>query len=336
MRIIKPLLFLALLLLMVEITFRIYMFGIGSLNPMLMNSYTQIHDSGIAQPARIPGVYYELRPNYDGWFKGARFSTNAEGLRDHEYSLRKPDDTFRVAVLGSSWTMGSGVQQEEIWHSVIESKLNIDNGATHYEFINFAVDQYGLGEIIATLEHKVPAYQPDLVIIAITHYTPTVLWLDPSAVYVEQPRRNSFFNFYTLRVIDMRLQLGLYSDSDTSRESFEGHTTVREQLERAADRIETFNKQTRIPVAVVKLAYTRGWATKAATDTSVFDADHEFVYFNIQDAIISHGYKGEQLRISIWDSHPNAMAHQLIAEEVLAGLRQNNLLPVTTSSSAAP
>lgn len=336
MRIIKPLLFLALLMLMVEITFRIYMFGIGSLNPMRMNSYTQIHDSGITQRARIPAVYYELRPNYDGWFKGVRFSTNSEGLRDHEYSLRKPDDTFRVAVLGSSWTMGSGVQQEEIWHSVIESQLNIDNGATRYEFINFAVDQYGLGEIIATLEHKVPAYQPDLVIIAITHYTPTVLWLDSSAVYVEQPRRNPFFNFYTLRVIDMRLQLGLYSDSDTNRESFKGHTTVRQQLERAVERIETFSNQISIPVAVVKLAYMRGWAAKSDTDMSVFDTDHEFVYFDIQDAIISHGYKGKQLRISTWDSHPNAIAHQLIAEEVLVGLRKNNLLPVPTSSSAAP
>ena len=338
MRIIKPLLFFALVLLMVEITFRVYLFGTDSLNPMRMNSYTQIHDSGLTQPARIPSIYYELRPNYDGWFKGSRFETNAEGLRDQNYTLDKPADTFRVAVLGSSWTMGSGVEQEEIWHSVLENTLNSDEGPLRYEFINFAVDQYGLGEIVATLENKVPAYQPDLVVIALTYYTPTVLWLDPSAKYVEQPRRNPFFNFYVLRVIDMRLNLGMFEDSDTRRESFVGHTTFRQQIERAVSHIETFSAETNIPAAVVKLAYTRGWGGNTAeTDTSLISSlSNSIVYFNIEEAVISHGYKGKQLRISNWDSHPNPLAHQLIADAVLAGLKENSLLPEAAGASTAP
>lgn len=334
MRIIKPLLFIAAMLLMVEISFRIYLFGTDSLNPMRMNSYTQIHDSGITTPAAIPAIYYELLPNFDGWYKGARFTTNAEGLRDKEYTKAKPADTFRVAVLGSSWTMGSGVAQEEIWHSVMESDLNERDKATHYEFINFAVDQYGLGEIVATLEQKVPEYAPDLILIAITYYTPTVLWREPQLPYVEQERRNPFFNFYTLRVLDMRLGLGMFSDSDTSRESVVGHTTTPQQLEQAKQRLNEYRAQTGIPVAVVKLAYTSGWQKKSGENASVLGApDKNFVFFNIEDEIVSQGYAGGQLRISNWDSHPNPLAHELIADAVMNGLVENNLLPETVPGS---
>jgi hypothetical protein len=343
MRIIKPVLFIAALLLMVEISFRIYLFGINSINPIRMNSYTQIHDSGITRPASIPAVYYELRPDFDGWYKGARFTTSSAGLRDREYPVSKPAETFRVAVLGSSWTMGSGVKQEEIWHSVIETELNNRGKSQHYEFINFGVDQYGLGEIIATLEHKVPAYQPDLILIALTHYTPTVLWPEPPVSYVEQKRRNPFFNFYTLRVIDLKFSLGIYTNSDTRRDSVVGKANLKRQLEHYIERVETFSRNTNIPVAMTKLAYSRKWKrnikldTEKISDTSILNSpDNEFVYISVLERVLNQGYKPINLRISNWDSHPNPIAHQLIANAVLEALIENNLIPAPASSSVTP
>jgi hypothetical protein len=343
MRIIKPVLFIAVLLLMVEISFRVYLFGINSINPMRMNSYTQIHDSGITQPASIPAVYYELRPEFDGWYKGTRFTTSSAGLRDREYPESKPADTFRVAVLGSSWTMGSGVKQEEVWHSVIETELNSRTKSLQYEFINFGVDQYGLGEIIATLENKVPAYQPDLVLIALTHYTPTVLWPDPPVSYIEHPRRNPFFNSYTLRVIDLRFSLGLFTNSDTRRESVIGESNFHHQMENYIERVETFSKTTKIPVVVTKLAYSHKWKRNIQPDavkepaTSILNLpDNDFVFIPVLDKVLSRGYKPINLRISNWDSHPNPLAHQLIADAVLEALIENDLIPETAGSSVTP
>jgi hypothetical protein len=337
MRFLKPLLFIGAVLLMVELSFRVYLFGVNSLNPLRMNSYTQIHDSGLTQAASVPAVYFELRPDSNSWYKGERFTTNSAGLRDTEYAKDKPADTFRVAVLGSSWTMGSGVLLENVWHSLLEQELNATNAKLNFEVISFGVDQYGLGEIVATLEHKVPAYDPDLVIIALTHYTPTVLWPEPPITYEPSARRNPFFNYYTARVIDLRLNLGLFPNSDTRRESVAGDGDFRRQLYRALQSFSTYNTTTGTPVAIVRLAYTGRWTIKNQTVGSLFDTlDDNLVYFDVLEQVRSQGHKPRQLRISNWDSHPNAMAHQLIAEAVRNSLIANELLPSADDQPVGP
>jgi hypothetical protein len=328
MRFVRPLLFIVALLLMVELSFRVYLFGPVSLNPLKMNSFNQIHRSGMTQAASIPAVYFELKPDLDTWYKGTPFITNGQGLRDDEYPLVKEDGTFRVAVLGSSWTMGSGVEAQEIWHSVVEQQLNRDFAPQKFELINFGVDQYGIGEIIATLDNKIAAYGPDLVIIAITQFTPTIEWPDPPVPYVEQPRHNPFFESYTLRVIDLTLGLGLYSDSEETRKSVSNPGQLRQQLEVAVEHIERFSDHYDVPVMLVKLAYSGGWQNAGtAYEQYLASASDKLIFINTLESVRSHGYKPKELRISNWDSHPNVLAHQLLAEAVLQGLQENRLLP---------
>jgi len=328
MRFVKPLLFIGAVMLMVELSFRVYLFGANSLNPWKMDSYNQIHTSGMTQPASDPAVYYELIPNLDTLYKGVRFATNSAGLRDIEYAKQRPDGVFRVAVLGSSWTMGSGVPQEQIWHSVMESSLSAEYAGTDFEFLNFGVDQYGMAEIVATLEQKVAAWQPDLILVAITNYTPTVLWPDPPQQYKSQPRRHPFFNYYTLRVLDLRLGLGLYPDSDERRPSATAEGAILQQMRRAFDRFSAFSAAHDVPVAMVKLAYAQRWATKNAPVRAYDESiNGDLVYFGILDRIGDSGYKPAQLRISTWDSHPNPLAHELIAAAILEELQERSFLP---------
>ena len=54
------------------------------------------------------------------------FKTNKIGLRDKEYILKKPLHTYRVAVFGDSWTVGSGVKEENIYSSLLEDYYNKD------------------------------------------------------------------------------------------------------------------------------------------------------------------------------------------------------------------
>ncbi|MEJ2139307.1 MAG: SGNH/GDSL hydrolase family protein [Gammaproteobacteria bacterium] len=328
MRFVRPLLFIVALLLMVELSFRVYLLGPVSLNPWKMNSFNEVHRSGMIQAASIPAVYFELKPGLDTWYKGVPFITNGQGLRDDEYPLVKEDGTFRVAVLGSSWTMGSGVKAQEIWHSIIEQQLNRDFAPQKFEFINFGVDQYGIGEIIATLDNKIAAYGPDLVIIAITQYTPTIAWPDPPVAYVEQPRRNPFLESYALRVLDLTLGLRLYNDSDERRANAWEPGQVQRQLEKAVGHITRFSDRYEVPVVLVKLAYSGPWQrNKSGYEQYLASASDKLIFFNTLQSVRSHGYKPKELRISNWDSHPNVLAHQLLAEAVLQGLQENRLLP---------
>ncbi|MFH1799245.1 MAG: hypothetical protein ABH891_00160 [Candidatus Omnitrophota bacterium] len=80
-----------------------------------MDTVHDISRSGLFQ-AGDSGINRELKPNLNRYFKMARFRTNSAGLRDKEYPIRKAPGTFRVAVLGDSFTMPAGVEIEDAFH----------------------------------------------------------------------------------------------------------------------------------------------------------------------------------------------------------------------------
>jgi hypothetical protein len=324
MRAITLLLFVLAVLVATELSFRIYIYGPGALNPWRMDSFNQVHHSGLVQASTIPEIGYELKPGVDDWYKGARFKTNSFGMRDAEYTLAKPPKTFRIAVLGSSWTMGSGVPIEAVWHTQLEDMLNQRGDGWHYELLNFGVEQYGLGEIVATLEKKVPAFAPDLVLMSMTYFTSTVLWHDPPVPYKVRPRRHPFVDVHTLRVIDYRLKLGIFPPDD-GLSDLADPDDIFAQLQKAANRLTAFEKRYHVPIAIVELAYSRPWTQ--VTFTSPLDSSPDLHVLDVRQRLLNSGYKPEQLRVSIWDSHPNALAHSLIAHAVYDTMEQDGLFP---------
>ena len=76
---------------LLEITARVWLFGLAGLDPRRVDSVHSIGRSGFLKPSTTPGLSYELRPNLDGWLKLARLRTNSKGLRDREIPLAKPE-----------------------------------------------------------------------------------------------------------------------------------------------------------------------------------------------------------------------------------------------------
>jgi hypothetical protein len=120
----------------------------------------------------------ELIPNSEGYIGGAFVKINSDGIRDKEYSLNKPKDTYRIAVIGDSFTFGDGVLLNETFVKLLEKRLN-QNPDLKYEVINFGVYGYGIKEIKEFYEYKVKKYNPDLVLYA---YFPN----DPESGYSEK------------------------------------------------------------------------------------------------------------------------------------------------------
>lgn len=117
---------------------------------------------------------WSLLPNVQGfrWNEGGKvfIRTNREGLRDVEHSKRKPPGTFRIAVLGDSFTEANvvGVQQTFWW--VAREHLEHCPALAAYpggvEVINFGVSAYGPTQELVVLRKRVWAYSPDLVLLA--------------------------------------------------------------------------------------------------------------------------------------------------------------------------
>jgi len=160
----------AVLFLLLEMSTRVYYFGFAGLVPAKINSVHGLPKTGFTKPSVFPGINFELKPNIDDYFQLVPFRTNSQGLRDREYSIEKPDNTFRVAVVGSSFALPSGVDIEQAFHTLLENRLTEQYRPIRYEFINFAVGMYNPRQILATLELRALTYNPDLVLFTTTKH----------------------------------------------------------------------------------------------------------------------------------------------------------------------
>ncbi|RMF51705.1 MAG: hypothetical protein D6746_17380 [Bacteroidetes bacterium] len=109
---------------------------------------------------------YALRPSVDMVFHRAPLRTNRWGMRDQEYTLEKPPDTYRIALLGKSYEMGAGMDNHETYEAVTEARLNEElrgRPYARYEILNFAVGGYSLLDLVLITREKVFAFDPDAV-----------------------------------------------------------------------------------------------------------------------------------------------------------------------------
>jgi len=125
-------------------------------------------DAIVTDYTRFPFVFWA--PSAHSRFRGAEITTNQWGMRDREYTREKPPGVYRIALLGSSHSAGSGVGDAETYENLVEDRLNRerDPGAPKYEVLNFSMGGYGAISKLATLEQKALGFSPDLVLFEIT------------------------------------------------------------------------------------------------------------------------------------------------------------------------
>ncbi len=94
---------------------------------------------------------------------------NSHGLRDREYDYEKPENTFRILILGDSFTEAMQVNLEDTYHARLERRLNEELGAAtglRFEVISGGVAAYGVTREMIFYEEEGRRYQPDLVLMA--------------------------------------------------------------------------------------------------------------------------------------------------------------------------
>lgn len=90
------------------------------------------------------------------------------GYRDKEYSIPKPENTYRIVCLGDSCTIGVGVRQEDTYSKQLEMILQHRSkpDGPDYEVINCRVVGYGTRQERLSYEVFASKYEPDLVLVA--------------------------------------------------------------------------------------------------------------------------------------------------------------------------
>jgi lysophospholipase L1-like esterase len=98
----------------------------------------------------------------------AYITINRAGLRDREHNLEKAAGTFRIVLLGDSYTEALQVPMEQTFGARLEQELSgcPALAGRHVETVNFGVSGYSTAQELLALRHKVPPYHPDLVLLA--------------------------------------------------------------------------------------------------------------------------------------------------------------------------
>ncbi len=149
-----------------EIGVRLQNFGLSGITHWKRYDPSPLADTFIITPVENPSIKFRLKPSLNTYFRGAPFSTNGSGFRDRPFSISKTPGTKRVAVLGASMEMGTGVRDEEAYSRQLQKLLDVSH-PHKFEILNFAVGSYNYEQLVYYYEEFVAPYEPDIIFIPV-------------------------------------------------------------------------------------------------------------------------------------------------------------------------
>jgi D-alanyl-lipoteichoic acid acyltransferase DltB (MBOAT superfamily) len=299
--------------------------SVGQFNSELWEVYTKkpsdwplIQETELAQ-FTDDFLLLELVPSKSILYHGKRFSTNRWGMRDKDYEQIAPPDTYRAVLLGPSFVMGSGVADDEMFDELLEEHLNRENAGEKikkYEILNFGVAGYSALQELAIFETRGLSFKPDAVFYVAHQLDEEILvrnlanrylaGVDIPYDYLHEIRRRSGVEQGMTQVEAERLlkPFGAELVSWTYRR------LVEISAERGITPVWIFVPTLEMPLQESELTKL----TRLAEEANFIVLDLSGIYENLET---------DRLIVAVWDKHPNASGHRLIAEQLYQALREN-------------
>ncbi len=292
---------------------------------------------------RMDGILFVHKPNLDVSIGSFHLETNALGLRGRDLVSPKPDDVFRVVMLGDSVTFGWGVDAEVTFAHRLEATWNEGAPATRLEVVNTALPKYDSNQEAAMLRQIGLSLEPDLVVL--TYVTNDLA----------EPTRDTIFQLLTGEHPHPAEQVSIPDDT------FSGTAALLAPLLPATSAL--INRYTDLAARVRRTlpdgrdyepetfaSGPRGWARSRAALLDIQEmcrnASVPFVLFDhtlprvasLQPFCEEHGIAYEPFHLteddlaqgitnSMLDSHCNAAGHDLLLQRMRAALERRALLP---------
>ena len=282
-------------------------------------------DAGIAQRTSN-FVRVELKPSVEAKYRGVVVKTNHWGMHDEECAQKRPAGCYRIALLGDSHVMATGVDRANDFETLVESRLNRENTngqISSYEILNFAFEGYAPNIQVWVLENKALGFEPNAVFLvghpddekrAIYHIVQLVReGIEPAFPFVRGIIERANVNKDTPDPI-VRRRLAPF-----------GEELMNWSLRRV---VEICNEHGIRPVYVLVPEVT------LASDGIVECQRAEkagFTVLNLADVYEGRARKG--LYLSPWDTHPNVTGHQLLAERLYGLIREKKIIPLSTETT---
>ncbi|OJW81024.1 MAG: hypothetical protein BGO69_02885 [Bacteroidetes bacterium 46-16] len=255
-------------------------------------------------------VFQLLKPNASINFMGHKVTTNSYGFRDKDYPLQKGANTFRIALVGGSYEMGSGVDENEVFEKIVEDSLNTYyKGDPNIEILNFAMGSFTSVPQMEILRTQVIQFHPDEMMIF--YHTD------------EMRRASRFFARYITNGVDLKYD---YLLKVKAASGVKQSMSIEEIISRldpympaltawCYSQMDSICRANNIkpvwiflPTTSDELEGSELVKFRHMADTAGFST---YVLNGVFD-----GYKHDQIVVSDEDTHPNALGHRLIANKL--------------------
>lgn len=260
-----------------------------------------------------PVLMWEYRPY--GEFE--QIKTNRYGFRDRDYeSKAKPENTYRLAFIGDSVTLGMRVSVEETFVRQFEAAANQLESQHMVQALNFAVDGYNTLQVYEMLRTKVLDFAPDKVVymLCLNDFD----FDESSGMKILYFRKPKSFLLSGLEKAYQKLRGGdfhLYHFRKNKKVDFQNLLDMRTMLEREGIRFQ-----------VVVLPVFPGSATDFENyplrdmhkEIGKFLEENGIRYLDLLEAFTEQGKPPKFYAFDIW--HPNAEGHLFIPQKLLVSI----------------
>ena len=284
--------------------------------------WVQYFDAGLMD--RSNGILEQtIKPNLEIMFKGSKLTTNEHGMRDRSYSINKPDNTLRIAQLGGSIEMGSGVENHEVFENLLEERLNAESflgAGQKLEILNFARANSHTPHYIGVVDEVIEKFSPD-VLMLYAH----------GGNRVELGRSmKSFYRVMSLGLVEkypyltaLTKQLGIKRNTGIE-EGLRLLKPVEEELYLwGLKKISEYCDYRKIPCVLV---YLDTLSRKKESEKEINNylnlvIDTGFEIWNLSELFKDHN--NSKLTIASWDYHPNKKGHEIISQALYDQFMKN-------------
>jgi len=276
-----------------------------------------VHDRLYERNFRV----YRFRPNLRNFVDRSQpqgLTTNSFGLLGPECTLAPPANVRRIALFGDSMTQGWGTDQRLSWSRVLENRVNSGtNSKQRFEFLNFAVTGYELTQTFDTALQDAPRFHPDVYLLALTELAVGPTW-DEHLVWVVQWGIDPKYDF----IRDAFRKSGVSSTDEPlvilGKLAPYRRTILQNML--AEMKSQAARKNVPLVVALVPSLEDGRMSENRMDEVPGMLAALQIPMVDLRDTFDRFLDK-DSLRINLFDVHPNARGHQMIADNLYTKIR---------------
>lgn len=258
--------------------------------------------------------------------------------RDYYYPRQKSTDTYRIVVVGDSFTYGGSLQFYDNFAKRLERTLNLNDKQRRVEVLNWGVPGYATFQEAELVRRAMKNYDPDLVILQITLNDPEIgpfrqthhkSWLERIT-----EKKPIFDSWRSLKFVANRIHNSIANRDymDHYRQIFEPSSDNWRRFSESIHHIAAVSEDYKKPVfSVIFPLFSH------TVDSSYpFSGMHEQIIAQLSDAKLPYldlretfnNVPHERLEVIIGeDPHPNLIAHALAADAIYRELERRKLVP---------